>query len=158
MFYCSERLLSRLTPRIVGWTSVRNWANYLDYRLDYRPDAGRFECGTLNTTSIYGFDAALSLILEVGVEQIQKKVLDLTDHLCQGLVEKGAHIYGSREPGKVSGIVSFSCNRLNGGEVSRMLRREGVEVSPRCGKVRVSPHFYNVRSEVDRLLDLLPEL
>lgn len=158
MFYCSERLLPRLKPRIVGWTSVKDWANYLDYRLDYREDAGRFECGTLNTASIYGFDAALSLILEVGVERIQKKVLDLTDHLRQGLVGKGFQLYGSREPGESSGIVSFSCKPLDAREVSQALRREGIEVSPRCGKVRVSPHFYNLRSEVDRLLDLLPGL
>ena len=57
VMYISERVLEQIEPTVVGWTSVKHWEDYLDYRLDYQEGARRFECGTLNTVGVYGIGA-----------------------------------------------------------------------------------------------------
>jgi len=39
-----------------------------------------------------------------------------------------------------------------------LLQDENIEASSRCQKVRVSPHFYNSASEVNKFLQVLPQL
>jgi selenocysteine lyase/cysteine desulfurase len=158
IFYCSKELVQEIEPSTVGWTSVKNWSDYLNYELDYRETAARFECGTLNTVGIYGLGAAIDLLLEVGINNVQEQILRLTDYLCAGLMQRGYHLFSSREKEEASGIVSFSCPQFSSEELNNLLKVEKIEVSPRCGKLRVSPHFYNNLSEIDRLLEVLPSL
>jgi selenocysteine lyase/cysteine desulfurase len=158
IFYCTKELIQHIEPSTVGWTSVKNWSDYLNYELDYRETAARFECGTLNTVGIYGLGAAIDLLLEVGIENVQDQILRLTDYLCAGLMQKGYHLFSSRENEEASGIVSFSSPQFSSEELNNRLKVEKIEVSPRCGKLRVSPHFYNNLSEIDRLLEVLPSL
>jgi cysteine desulfurase/selenocysteine lyase len=158
ILYCTKELIRQIKPSTVGWTSVKNWSDYLNYKLDYRETAARFECGTLNTIGIYGLGAAIDLLLEVGIKNVQDQILKLTDYLCAGLMRKGYYLYSSRKREEASGIVSFSCPKFSSEELNHLLKQEKIEVSPRCGKVRVSPHFYNNISEIDRLLEVLPLL
>jgi cysteine desulfurase/selenocysteine lyase len=39
-----------------------------------RPDAGRYECGTLNTIGCFGLRAAMEFLLKVGVDRIALQV------------------------------------------------------------------------------------
>jgi cysteine desulfurase / selenocysteine lyase len=158
ILYCTKELIRQIKPSTVGWTSVKNWSDYLNYKLEYRETAARFECGTLNTIGIYGLGAAIDLLFEVGIKNVQDQILKLTDYLCAGLIRKGYNLYSSREREEASGIVSFSCPQFSSEELNHLLKEEKIEVSPRCGKVRVSPHFYNNISEIDRLLEVLPSL
>ena len=52
-FYCSKDILDELVPNNVGWNSVINESAYLDYDLTLRPNARRFEEGSLNIMGIY---------------------------------------------------------------------------------------------------------
>src|SRR5438045_2890380 len=63
VMYVSERVLDQIEPTVVGWTSVKGFEQFahaaLDYQLDYREGALRFECGTLNTVGVSGVGAAV---------------------------------------------------------------------------------------------------
>jgi selenocysteine lyase/cysteine desulfurase len=37
----------------------------------------------------------------------------------------------------------------------RLLEENGIVCAPREGMLRFSPHFYNVESEIDRVIDVL---
>jgi selenocysteine lyase/cysteine desulfurase len=156
LLYVSDRILDRIKPTVVGWTSVKNYEDYLDYKLDYRDGALRFECGTLNTVGVYGLGAALDLFLEVGPDQIERYLLDLSDHLAMRLREKGYQVYGSRLPGETSGIVTCSHERHAPGALYGSLRNQNIITAPRLGRLRISPHFYNTKEEVDELIGALP--
>ena len=43
---------------------------YVARTLTLRPDAGRYECGTLNTIGCYGLKAAIEFLLQVGVDRV----------------------------------------------------------------------------------------
>ena len=155
IFYCSKRVLDLLTPRVVGWRSVTQNRDFDRLHLDLQPGAGRFEEGTPNTAGIFGLGAAVNLLLEIGVEAIGRRVLELTDRLVEGLVERGARVLSPRSPGEASGIVSFRHGDEDPEHTARRLRKQQVFVVARRGGVRASPHFYNDDSDLDRLLQAL---
>ena len=121
-----------------------------------RPNAGRYECGTLNTIGCYGLKAALDFLLEVGVDRIAPAVQALGDRIAAGAREKGYEVLGQRTPATGAGIVSFRKQDTDSAEIVRQLRERGIATANRGGWVRTSPHFYISPEEVDRMVDALP--
>jgi cysteine desulfurase / selenocysteine lyase len=157
LLYVSDRVIDRIKPTTVGWTSVKNYEEHLDYNLDYREGALRFECGTLNTAGMYGLGAAIDLFLEVGPERIEKHLLSLSDYLAERLNAKGYNVVSSRRKGETSGIVTCTHERHSPGSLYHLLLSKNIITAPRAKRLRISPHFYNTRQEVDQLIDALPE-
>jgi selenocysteine lyase/cysteine desulfurase len=155
LFFCRRALLGRLEPRVIGWRSVTNNLDFDRYHLELQPGAGRFEEGTPNTPGIFALGAAIDLLLELGVDEIGRRVLELTDLLCQGLEARGAKIASPRAPGQASGIVAFRFRDEAPAQTAARLRAAGVFVVARRGCVRASPHFYNSPEDLDRLLRAL---
>jgi selenocysteine lyase/cysteine desulfurase len=155
IFYCADRVRDLVAPRIVGWRSVTDNQNYDEYHNELQESAGRFEEGTPNTPGIFGLGAALDLLLELGVDDIGRRVLELTDRLARGIDERGGHVLSPREDGCASGIVSFVMPDEAPAETAARLVARDVFVVVRRGGVRASPHFYNDEDEIDRLLDAL---
>jgi len=156
IFYARHEAMDRLAVREVGWASVINKEDYLNYNFMLRPDASRFECGSLSTVCIYGLKGALELLLETGIDQIESRITELTNYLCEGLTKKGYNIYSSRREGETSGIVSFYSSTHNNPQIWKALREKGIILSLRDGRLRAAPHFYNTHEEIDKLLKHLP--
>jgi len=156
IFYCSRRAMKHLRIVSLGWTSVMNPRDYLSYDPTPLPDARRFESGTLNTVGIYGLKACFELIHRTGMDDIEARVLMLTDQLASGLKEKGYEVISSRRPAEKSGIVTFRHARIAPEDLYQKLCAAGVLGAVRGGGLRLSPHLYNTEEEVDRVLDILP--
>jgi selenocysteine lyase/cysteine desulfurase len=156
ILYISEELQARVDPVEFGWTNVAHYADYASRDMALRPDAGRYECGTLNTIGCYGLRAAIDFLLEVGLGEIAPVVQNLADRIAAGVTAKGYEIFEARTPDTGAGIVSFRKADVDAGQVVRTLRAEGIVAAPRTGWVRMSPHFYIQPDEIDRMLDLLP--
>lgn len=155
LLYISDRVLDRIKPTVVGWTSVKNYEQHLDYKLDYRAGAGRFECGTLNTVGVYGLGAAIELFIEVGPEKIESYLLGLSRYLSERLTAKGYKVASSQRPGENSAITTCTNERHTPRELYRLLRARNILTAPRANRLRISPHFYNTREEIDVLIDAL---
>ncbi len=142
------------------WNSAgRTSASYDDYAsrdMALRPDAGRYECGTLNTIGCFGLRAALDLVLEAGPACIGPVVQALADRLAAGVTAKGYEILGSRGPANGSGIVSLRHPRIDSRMIVRDLDEKGIVCAQRQGWVRMSPHFYITPDEIDRVIAALP--
>jgi cysteine desulfurase / selenocysteine lyase len=156
--YISKRIVDRVKPTIVGWMSVEHFNDFNKRELNYRHGALRYECGSLNTIGIYGLAAALDLLLEVGIDNISRQILEITSHLYEGLRAKGYTVLGSRGKGETSGIVSFRSSLPSHDTRTsfRQLEEARVATALRGGYIRVAPHFYNTREEMDQLLSVLP--
>jgi selenocysteine lyase/cysteine desulfurase len=161
IFWIRRDLVERLHPVGVGWHSVVGAWDFtaVDFRL--KPNAGRWESGSLNIAGITAVGASLELLLEIGIEAISNRILELTARLHADVERTGWTVYGPRLDTERSGIVSLVAptGRAAGfiPAVVRQLRQQGVVVNHRAGRVRVSPHAYNTHEEVDRLLQLLGE-
>ncbi|MCG9129589.1 aminotransferase class V-fold PLP-dependent enzyme, partial [Candidatus Poribacteria bacterium] len=157
IFYCSNEKLNQLINTNVGWSSVVNPREFLDYDLTQKPDATRFEEGSYNTTGLYGLNSALDLLFEVGISKIEKRILELTSKLIVGLEEKGYQVKTPRDSVDRAGIVIFESNNHTPERIVELLQDKNIVTAGRGSGIRVSPHFYNTESEIDRLLEVLPD-
>jgi selenocysteine lyase/cysteine desulfurase len=155
-FYCSKDILDELVPNNVGWNSVINEADYLDYDLTLRPNARRFEEGSLNIMGIYALGAAAGQILDIGIQNVEKRVLELTDFAIQKLKEKDYQIVSSLVPEERSGIVCFRSQKHSSAELFKLLTDNNIAVADRAQSVRISPHFYNSEEEIEHMMEVLP--
>ncbi|MDP2899272.1 MAG: aminotransferase class V-fold PLP-dependent enzyme [bacterium] len=156
ILFVDESVLDRVEPTVVGATTVENPEEYLDYRYVTKKNAAKFECGALNVVGILGMAASMEILLEIGIPNIERHILQLTDHLCEGLLKRGYEVYSSRREGEKSGIVLLSSERHSAEEHHRRLLEKNIVTSVRYGRVRVSPHFHNTPDQIDLLLQTLP--
>lgn len=122
-----------------------------------RHDAGRYECGTLNTIGLHGLQTSLDFVLEVGVERIGAAVQALGDQLAAGASRLGYEVLGpARTQQTGAGIVSIRHPQLDARAVHALLKDKGFRAAPRQGWVRLSPHFYIGPEDIERMLGALP--
>lgn len=158
IFYCADEKRERLINTNVGWASVVNPRDFLNYDLKQKPDATRFEEGSYNSVGLYGLKAAIELLLDIGISVIKARILELTAHLIAGLEAKGYRVVTPRANSERAGIVIFESDRHTPTEIYESLYAENIITAERGSGVRVSPHFYNTISEIERLLEVLPNL
>ena len=154
LFYVRRDLVDRLHPVSVGWNSMTEPLDFDRVGLRFKPNAGRWENGTLNVGGVLALGASLGLLLDLGIDAVAARVLELTDYLCEGAARSGLRVFSSRRSGEASGIVSL----VTPGDAAaavRHCRANGVVVNERGGRLRASPHCYNTFDELDRLVELL---
>ena len=158
IFYINPERLPELDLNIVGWNSVVDAHNFLEYKLEFRKDARRFEEGSYNTLSILALGASVSLLLEAGIENLFQRVLHLTGILAEELGKLGAKILSPMGEGERSGILSIQVEGLSPEELCARLRERGVVSSPRGEGLRLSPHGYQEEGDVERFLRTFREV
>jgi selenocysteine lyase/cysteine desulfurase len=156
ILYINQQLREHVEPVEFGWTNVAKYADYASRDMKLREDAGRYECGTLNTIGCFGLQAAIEFLLEVGVGVITPVLDLLSDRIACGVQAKGYELLGARQPGATSGIVSFRKEGVDARQIVSDLKTKGILAAPRAGWVRTSPHFYVRPDEIDRMLEILP--
>jgi len=156
ILFVSRELQDSVRPIEFGWTNVAGYADYASRDMTLRPDAGRYECGTLNTVGCYGLRAAIEFLLDVGMEAVSRAVEHLGNLVAEGVQAKGYEVLGGRPDGHRAGIVSFRKPGLEAPAIVQRLRAAGITAAPRQGWVRVSPHFYIGPADICRMLESLP--
>lgn len=150
-------LLERVDPILVGTGSMEERMAYFEPKFGYAKTARKFEESALSLLDVAAFGAAVSLLLEVGIEAIEDRVLGLVDRLGRGLVERGYRIIEPwpRERSESSGIISFNRPGATAEDLLSDLTAAGVICRTHRDFVRLSPNFYNNEEEVDRVLEVL---
>jgi cysteine desulfurase/selenocysteine lyase len=82
LLYISDRVVERLRPARSGWRSMRDSFQWTAYDLTWNEGARRFESGTLNAYGIVALGGSLEVLLRVGAEEIEPRVLALADQLA----------------------------------------------------------------------------
>lgn len=152
--FVQREIQDAIDPVEFGWTNAANYADYGNRDLTPRPDAGRYECGTLNTIGCYGLKAAIEFLLGIGVERIAPVVQGLAEQIARGAAAKGYEVLARGPRG--SGIVSIRKPGVDSRVVVRQLAEKMIVAAPRQGWVRMSPHFYISPEEISRVVAELP--
>lgn len=156
ILYVRKKWQDTIHPAEFGWTNPANYFDYGKRDMTLRPDAGRYECGTLNTVGCYGLRAALGLILEAGVPNIAAAVDALAQQMEEGARKRGYEVLVPRTRATGSGIVSFRHPSIDSSAIVSTLKAQNILATPRQQWVRVSPHFYITPEEIDRVIACLP--
>lgn len=161
-FLASERLCREAEPLRVGWLqtmgarSGEGFANLCRYDLSFHRDATRYEVGSYAYTALLGLSESIGLFLEVGVERIAAHARSLFAPVEEMLEERGGEIVSCRSPECRSGIFCFRLERPGAtrGVYDRLVAA-GIACAFREGAVRLSPHLYNTRTEIDRTVGII---
>jgi cysteine desulfurase/selenocysteine lyase len=156
ILYVRKERQDSIFPEEFGWTNVAGYNDYASRDMALRPDAGRYECGTLNTIGCFGLRASVELILEVGVERIAPLVQALAGQLAEGAERKGYQLLGDRTTENGSGIIALNKAGVDSRKIVRDLKDRGIVAAPRQGFVRFSPHFYVSPEDIEKVVDQLP--
>lgn len=158
IFYVRRDLIEDLTPTHAGWLAVQDSDDYFCFDSPLQHDARRFRSGSANTPGLLGLGASIETLMEVGPENTESHLLDLTDYLIEGLRSRGMTVLTPHQtPAERSGIVCFQSATHDPETIYARMEDAGVVVAARGDRVRVAPHCYNDRDDVDRLLEALPE-
>jgi len=162
ILYVRREHQDRMRTLGVGWNSVQAAHDFGRVELKLRPEAARWEGGSTNMAGMLGLQASIELLQQLGVRKdsstVAHQVLGITDYLCDRLQDIRATLLSPRVHDHRSGIVTFTPpGRLTPAEVRTRLMAAGIVVSCRGGGLRVAPHGYNNRDDVERLIDGLVE-
>jgi len=155
--YVDEKFQKKMIPANVGWLSVNDAWNLLDYKLDLKTSANVFQGGTLNAFAIYAFNTSLKMFKDFGFNNIQPEVLSNTKYFINKLKGIGLNcVLSNCFDNELAGIVTIKPE--NPEKVFEKLTAKKIFCSIRVGLVRFSPHFYNTHQEIDRVVDELQKI
>jgi len=149
--YVRRSVFEELWPTIVGYRSDEEPMEFRFRELSLAHTARRYEAGQLNFPGFAGMKESIALLQEIGLDNIWARILSLADRLVDGLKRNAnVRVRSCLEPKFRSGIVSLACQDPE--SVVKRLQERGLVISVRGGGLRISPHFYNTESEIDKLL------
>lgn len=151
-----------LRPRLTGWFGTDDPFAYNKElgRGNPHSSALRFLAGTPNVPALYACRPALQMISELGPKSIREHSIALTEQLRRSLTEHGFSVTSPVDPALRNGMLCITPSaKSSGPELVASLADQEIVVDYRsdCG-LRVSPHFYNTQSDLDRFIEALHAL
>ena len=127
----------KLSPLVTGGTGS---ASDSEEQPAYMPD--RFESGTMNLPGIFGLNAALSFILEQGVESFYAHETALTERFLLGLKDVPVRVAGPGDARRQVGVISVDFEGRDNAEAAFALERD-FGILTRCG-LHCAPNAHRV--------------
>ncbi|MFT9848828.1 aminotransferase class V-fold PLP-dependent enzyme [Aneurinibacillus sp. REN35] len=151
--YCSKKMLDSIDPPFVSWTSMEDKFNYSTYDFNLSQTSRRFETGNLNFSAIRGVHKGLDLLNEVGSHIIYHQVMELANYIRSCVSRLGnVTCLSNFDEANQSHILLLQCSDVD--DCFERLKQKNIIVNKRNG-LRISPHFYNTKEEIDQLLDII---
>jgi len=156
-FYLTEELQSRIKAKLVGWASVVDPWNMLDYNLTLVNSASRFQTGTMNDLGMAAIDVSLDIFFGYGMENVERNILSNSQYFFNKLKETGIEtVLKNPEEKHLGGIVTIAIDNSKRKFIE--LERKNIKCSLRDGFIRFSPHFYNIKEEINQAIEVLRSL
>jgi len=156
LFYCRSNLRQELSLTQYGW-HMANMENYSSQQWNIKTTAERFECGSPNMLGIHALHASISLIHQIGIDEIWQRLKSNIDYLNEQLTlipKLTLH----QDPTRASGIVNFTITDMDPEKLYRNLMSAGVVCAHRGAGIRLSPHFYTQKNTLDSAIEILKGL
>ncbi|MFL2934884.1 MAG: aminotransferase class V-fold PLP-dependent enzyme [Thalassobaculaceae bacterium] len=166
--YVQEDWIERLEPPLLDQYA----ADLIDANAyEIRTDARRFENWERYFAGQAALGQAVDYAMELGLEAIERRVVDLAASLREGLQETGV-LELTDQGVKKSGLVTFQHQRLDAEQVKALVSKQNINVSTSSGSgmklsylergldglVRASVHYYNTAEEIKKFITAVRSL
>ncbi|HDS1747967.1 MULTISPECIES: aminotransferase class V-fold PLP-dependent enzyme [Pseudomonas] len=159
VFYCRAALRPQLRLNAYGWHMLDNMGDFERRQWQPARSARRFECGSPNMLGACALEASLSLLEEVGMDEVARQLQQRVEQLHQGLAGiSGVQLHSPDSPARRGGIVTFSICGQNSADIHRSLTAERTICALRGPGVRFSPHFYTSEQLIDEAVQQVRRL
>ena len=164
-----KELLENMQPFLTGGEMIE-YVTRTDATYAELPH--KFEAGTVNAGDAVGLAEAIRYIKNVGFDTIRMQEEKLTALLLERLKDLPyIKVYGSKDPSKHSGIVTFTMEGVHPHDISSVLNDDHVciRAGHHCAQplmqfigagstARASVYFYNTEEEIERFVDKLSKV
>ena len=164
VLYGKAKLLEETDPILLG--GGMNVKFDVDASIKYLPVPAKFEAGTLNLEGIYGLEAAIKYISNLGMNNIEQYEKELRVYAIKKLKEvEDIIIYNENAE---SGIITFNKKGVFAQDLATYLNSKGIACrsGQHCAKilhhflkeiatVRMSIYFYTTKEDINALVDAL---
>ena len=150
--YVARRHLGRVPTR-AGYASNRKGFDIHDFEL--HDTAERFQLGMPNLMGLAFTRPGLEILLETGMDVVERHVLDLSGYCIAGMLDRGVKVLTPLPPEHRLGVIAAEVDSAR--QLWQFLYDRGVDTYCHDRLFRVDPHVFNNREDIDRFLELLSE-
>lgn len=132
----------------------------------------RYEAGVLNTSGVIGLGVAADILSEIGLENVQTRIAELTQYMIDSLLTvPQVNLYGTRDASRLAGVISWTVEGHTCEEIASQLGERGVAVASGAqgsilaiaplgikSVVRSSVHYFTEKKDIDALVRGLKEI
>jgi selenocysteine lyase/cysteine desulfurase len=160
ILYVKESRQELLRPAIIGGWNVVS-PNFIAQReVKFETGGRKYEPGAYTHSVIAGLRAAVDLLLEAGPNEITQRIGGLNQSLRDQITPAGFDFLSPEEEKNRSGILTFGHPRVSSDSLWEDLKKNDIVVSLRFDRanrswLRISPHFYNTESEIEKIAAIL---
>ncbi|MGB0430000.1 MAG: aminotransferase class V-fold PLP-dependent enzyme [Bacteroidia bacterium] len=129
----------------------------------YSQTAHRYDYGTQNAALKIGLKAAADFHLEIGAENVEKRIIELNEYLYHKLIQNDSiSVLSSTDLESRSMMLGFKHKTLSYQQVAKGLQKHRIRIRqvPESGVdcIRVSTHIYNSFDQIDYMVDQIEAL
>ncbi len=163
LFYTTPAVREQLQLHQFGWHMRESHLEFDAYsdqsHWQIAKSGRRFEPGSPNMLGIHGLEASLSLIEEVGINNIEQHVLERSRYLIDAISDHPQlRLITTPNSERQSGIVTFSATAGDNAGIQQQLSELGIQCALRAGGIRFSPHFYTPMAQLEQALNQITQL
>lgn len=154
--YVKKELMPYMRPMATGWFGQENPFAFDIYNFQYANDARRFDTGTPSIITAYAARAGMEIINEVGVKNIKSWIDEVSRHTFQELERRNLETTSPKDISKKGPTTAIVVPDPH--TVETKLKKRRVVASARGPILRLAPHFFITREDIDRALDSLEDV
>lgn len=154
--YVDRRYLDRLPPRAGISGFEYDYPSWPEIDLVPKPGADRFRLGAPPLIGLAATVPGLEILENAGMRQVEEHVLELGAYCIDALRSRGLDLFTLPDPDRRAGIVAIRMEQP--GSVCDLMRARGVDGWHYADMLRVDPHVFNNREDIDRFISVIDEV
>lgn len=168
VLYAKKEFLENMRPFMAGGDMIKE---VFKFHTNYNEVPYKFEAGTPNIADVVGFGAAIDYLEKIGMENIRKHEIDLTEYALESILSiNHLTVYGPRDPNYRGGVISFNIADIHPHDLATIMNDHGIAIRSghHCAQVlmqrldvpatsRASFYIYNTKEEIDKFVNAIKE-
>jgi cysteine desulfurase/selenocysteine lyase len=168
VLYAKKEFLEKMRPFMGGGDMIKE---VFKFHTNYNEVPYKFEAGTPNIADVVGFGAAIGYLEKIGMENIRKHEIDLTEYALESILSiNHLTVYGPKDPNYRGGVISFNIADIHPHDLATIMNDHGIAIRSghHCAQVlmqrldvpatsRVSFYIYNTKEEIDKFVNAINE-
>ncbi len=153
--HCDRRYLDGLPPRAGLMGFAPQQGPWPERTLEAKPGADRHRLGAPSLIGLAATTSGLEILQETGMETVERHVLNLSGYCIARLQERNLTVITPEPEHFRAGVVAIELD--NASDVCGHMATRGVDGWWYGNMLRVDPHIFNNRDDIDRFLTALDE-